>query len=112
MNCQYVREKYGVPAAIGRRVIASGKPGVIAEDRGHYIGVNFDSDKPGVIFNVHPKSNVEYLEMDKVRKMTCSQKRYQDYLKVADCFNSFRHFVICNTCKAQICCGCEKVREA
>lgn len=62
--CQYVRDHYGVPAEIGRRVLAYGKPGVIAEDRGHYIGVNLDGDKPGTVRNYHPTDGVEYLEMD------------------------------------------------
>jgi len=79
-NCEYVRENYGVPAAIGRRVVVYGKPGIIAEDRGHYIGVNFDADKPGVIRNAHPTSEVEYGEIGTVRKMTRSQRRYNDYL--------------------------------
>lgn len=86
MNCKYVKEHYGVPADIGRRVIFKGKPGIIAADRGNYIGVNFDEDKPGVISNVHPTDDVEYGEMGKIRKMTRSQKRYRDYIKSeADC---------------------------
>jgi hypothetical protein len=44
MDCEYARVYYGVPACIGRRVTVDGKPGIIAEDRGHYIGVNFDDD--------------------------------------------------------------------
>jgi hypothetical protein len=79
MSCEYVREHYGVPAVIGRRVVVGGKPGIIAEDRGHYIGVNFDADKPGVVCNAHPTSEVEYGEMGVVRKMTRSQQRYRDY---------------------------------
>jgi len=93
MNCEYVRNYYGVPACIGRIVVVNGKQGIIAEDRGHYIGVSFDSHKPGVIWNVHPTSNVEYKGMGKIRKMTRSQKRYQDYLSVADCYESFAHFL-------------------
>lgn len=81
MSCEYVRKYYGVPACIGRRILFKGKPGIIAEDRGHYIGVNFDEDKPGVICNVHPTDGVEYGEMGKVRKMTRSQKRYRDYIR-------------------------------
>jgi len=81
MNCEYVREHYGVPAVICRRVVVNGKPGIIAEDRGHYIGVNFDADKPGVVCNAHPTSEVEYGEMGVIRKMTRSQKRYIDYLR-------------------------------
>ena len=79
-NCEYVVNQYGVPACIGRRVIVSGKAGVIAEDRGHYIGINFDSDKARSICNAHPTSNVEYGEMGTIRKMTRSQQRYRDYL--------------------------------
>lgn len=92
MNCQYVRERYGVPAEIGRRVLVNGKPGIIAADRGHYIGVNFDADKPGFIHNAHPTADVDYLEMGKVRPMTRAQQRYQEYLE-ADCFESFAHFL-------------------
>jgi len=77
----YVRGSYGVPAAIGRRVTIDGKPGVIAEDRGHYIGVNFDADKPGVIRNAHPTWKVEYLDMGTVRPMTRSQRRYEAFLE-------------------------------
>lgn len=92
MNCEYVRENYGVTACIGRRVTVDGKPGIIAEDRGHYIGVNFDSDKPGVIMNAHPTWKVEYLEMGKVRKLTRSQIRYHRFLEFGDGFDSFLDF--------------------
>lgn len=76
----YVREHYGVPAAIGRRVVIDGKPGVIAADRGHYIGVNFDCDKPGVVRHAHPTWSVTYLDMGAVRPMTRSQLRYEKFL--------------------------------
>lgn len=39
MNCYYVRNRYGVPACLGRRVSAYGEPGIITEDRGYYIGI-------------------------------------------------------------------------
>lgn len=68
IDCKYVKDFYGVPANIGRRVVVAGKPGVIAKDRGHYIGVNFDEDPPGAICNCHPVWNVEYGEMGKVRQ--------------------------------------------
>ncbi len=80
MNCEYVRQHYNVPACIGRRVIAYGKPGIIAEDRGNYIGVNLDSDKPSRICNYHPTDEIEYLGMGTIRKLTRSQKNYQDFL--------------------------------
>lgn len=66
MNCEYVRQHYHVPACIGRRVMVYGKPGIIAEDRGHYIGVNLDTDKPSAVNNYHPTDEVEYLGMGKV----------------------------------------------
>lgn len=92
MNCEYIQKTYGVPAEIGRRVNVYGKPGIIAADRGHYIGVNFDADKPGVIHNAHPASEVEYLGMGEVRKLTKSQERYRRYLEVSECFDSFVDF--------------------
>lgn len=93
MACEYAREYYGVPACIGRRVTVNGEPGIIAEDRGHYIGVTFDKDKPGVISNAHPTWKVEYLDMGKIRKMTRSQKRYRAWLDYgADYFDDFIDF--------------------
>lgn len=93
MNCEYVRNYYGVPACIGRRVIVYGKPGIIAEDRGNYIGVNLDEDKPSRVSNYHPTDKVEYLGMGEVRKLTRSQKNYQDYLK-SDCGHSFGEWML------------------
>ena len=81
MSCEYARAHYGVEACIGRRVEVNGKAGIIAEDRGHYIGVNFDEDKAGFIINAHPTWKVKYLGMGKVRSMTRSQKRYQRFLE-------------------------------
>src|SRR5687767_8878356 len=92
MSCEYVRENYGVPAEIGRRVVVHGKPGIIAADRGNYIGVNFDEDKPGVIKNAHPTSEVEYLGMGKVRQMTRSQRRYAEYI-AHDGYDSFAAYL-------------------
>jgi len=91
-DCEYVRENYGVEACIGRRVEVNGRLGVIAEDRGHHIGVLFDSDKPGNISPAHPTWEVKYLGMGKVRKMTRSQRRYRDYREFSECFDSFIDF--------------------
>jgi len=76
----YASKTYGVPADVGRRVTVYGKPGIIAVDRGHYLGVNFDADKPGVIRNCHPTDEVIYGEMGKIRQLTRSQQNYRDYL--------------------------------
>ena len=89
----YAKNHYGVPADIGRRVTVSGKPGIIAEDRGQYIGVNFDCDKPGIVYPCHPTSEVEYQEMGTVRKPSRSQQRYNDYLRVADCYENFGDYL-------------------
>lgn len=89
---EYVRSYYGVPAEIGRRVTVYGKPGIIAEDRGHYIGVTLDSDKPGRVSNYHPTDGVEYLGMGTVRKLTRSQQNYRDFLR-ADCGHTFAEWM-------------------
>lgn len=93
MSCEYVKSYYGVPAQVGRRVTIEGKRGIIAEDRGHYIGVNFDEDPPGIISNAHPTWKVIYGCMGKIRKMTRSQARYQDYLRHADLYDSFSEYL-------------------
>ena len=93
MNCEYVKEHYGVPSCIGRRVIAYGKPGIIAEDRGNYIGILLDSGKPGNVNNYHPTDGIKYLnEMGLVRKPSRYQARYQRYLEYGDGFNTFIGF--------------------
>lgn len=92
MSCEYVKKYYNVPAEIGRRVEVYGDAGIIAKDCGHYIGVNFDKDKPGVIRNCHPTSEVKYLGMGKIRKMTKAQERYRRFLEYGDCFDSFIDF--------------------
>lgn len=55
----YVRERYGVPAKRGMRVIADGKPGRITSGAGHYIRVLIDGDKHSSYW--HPTWNMEYL---------------------------------------------------
>jgi hypothetical protein len=85
MACEYVRQYHGVPAEIGRRVEWGGRQGVIAEDRGNYLGVLFDDAKPGSISILHPTDGVVYLDMGPVRQMTAAQKRYRDY-RSADWF--------------------------
>ena len=93
LNFDYIKKYYGVPACRGLRVLIDGKPGIIAESMGCYIGVLMDSDKPNNIMPYHPTSKVEYLGMGKVRQMTRSQLRYHEYLKVADCFESFADYL-------------------
>jgi hypothetical protein len=97
-KCEYVRDYYGVPAVIGRAVIAYGKPGVIAADRGNYIGILLDESDPDDIGNYHPRDGIEYLEEIRlVRKLPkrkrLAKERYQRYLEFGDCFDSFRDFL-------------------
>lgn len=82
-----------MPADINRRVTVNGKPGIIVADRGAYIGVNFDCDKPTYISPCHPTWMVEYLEMGTPRKLTRGQRRWMDYLEVADCFENFNAYL-------------------
>ncbi len=89
MNCEYIRNYYGVPAEIGRRVIVDGKPGIIAEDGGNYIGVNFDADKPGKVFQCHPTWRVVYDHIGTVRPASRSQQRYKRFLEYGDSFEGF-----------------------
>ena len=92
MDFEYVKRHYGVPAGMGIRVVVQGKPGIIAADRGHYIGVNFDEDPPGDIVNVHPTDEVEYLDKGRIRKPSRSRARYQRYLS-SDCGCSFAEWM-------------------
>lgn len=94
-NCDYVRRYYEVPAEIGRRVMIDGKPGIITEDRGAYIGVVMDGDKATNIRPYHPTWKVEYLDMGTVPKLTRSQLRYRHYLRVSECYDDFRHYLEC-----------------
>ncbi|RYD37453.1 MAG: hypothetical protein EOP85_17575 [Verrucomicrobiaceae bacterium] len=88
-----MRTYYKVPACYGRKVVIDGKPGIIVEDRGNYIGVTLDSDKPTMVRSYHPTHLVEYGEMGKPRRMTASQQRYRDYLDVSECFDGFLHYL-------------------
>jgi hypothetical protein len=76
---EYIKNYYNVPADIGRRVTVYGDAGIIVEDRGHYLGVNFDKHKATDVRSVHPTDEVVYGEMGKRRKLTASQKRYAEF---------------------------------
>ncbi|EJN31888.1 hypothetical protein PMI35_01169 [Pseudomonas sp. GM78] len=62
-NCAYVRQHYQVPAEIGRRVIAYGKPGTITQDFGHHIGIVLDEDEKRHACHYHPVDGIEYGDM-------------------------------------------------
>ena len=80
---EYISEFYGINIKVGMDVIFNGERGVVSQDKGHYIGVNFDKDKPGVISNVHPIDDLLIFtgKTRKVRKMSRSQKNYQEYIR-------------------------------
>jgi hypothetical protein len=100
-SLEYIREYYGVPADIGRRVTVYGKPGVIVGGHGAYLSVNLDSDSPSIRKTYHPTDQMEYHEMGVVRKMTPAQRRYQEYLDAGECYDSFRHFLQARTARGQ-----------
>jgi hypothetical protein len=91
-GCAYVRQHYGVPACIGRKVIAYGKPGIILEDRGHYIGVALDDDKKVRVGNYHPTDGIVYGEMaDKLPKRP--RRSNYDKFNNDDCGLSFEEWL-------------------
>tara|TARA_R110000868_G_scaffold398485_1_gene671674 strand:+ start:563 stop:880 length:318 start_codon:yes stop_codon:yes gene_type:complete len=99
MDFEYIKRTYNVPAEIGRIVTVSGKRGIIVVDRGHYLGVNFDCDKAGVVKNAHPTSEVEYFGMGKIRTPLKSKQRYTRFLEYGDGFQSFLDYCRWDSCK-------------
>jgi len=83
MAFEYIIDYYKVPAEINREIEFDGRKGMIVEDRGNYIGVNFYDDKPDTVKSLHPTYNVTYLESfgkPRAIKNRASKQRYQDYL--------------------------------
>ena len=87
MDCEYVKNYYGVPCDIGRIILYHGDYGTIYEDGGNYTRVNFDKDKPGECKNIHPTDpSLIYCDnFIELRELTKSQQRYQDYLHSEVC---------------------------
>jgi hypothetical protein len=56
----YVRQRYGVPARRGMRVVADGNPGRITSGAGNYIRVLIDGEKRPSTW--HPTWHMEYLD--------------------------------------------------
>lgn len=106
MSFDYIKKTYGVPAERGRRVICSGKPGIIIGCDGHYIQVVLDGLQHSG--NYHPTWEVVYGDMGplpavakrwrclppwrsdwlidsfEVMAPTRSKARYQAYLDLTD----------------------------
>lgn len=92
---EYIKSTYKVPAEIGREILYKGdkkgeRKGIIVEDRGNYIGVNFYDSKPENVVPLHPTWEVEYLGVGKVREVSKSRmrakQRYEEY-RGADWFS-------------------------
>jgi hypothetical protein len=81
----YIRRHYNVPAEKHREVIVDGKKGVITEDMGSYIGVNFYDKVTMLALACHPTWRVQYLDTfnnnPPIKKTTRSQRRYQEFLR-------------------------------
>lgn len=84
MDFTYIKERYNVPAQMYREVLVDGKKGVITEDKGNYLGVNFYDNLTAKPLICHPTWKVEYLETfnykPPIKKLTRSQKRYLEFL--------------------------------
>lgn len=80
---EYIKDYYGVDVAIGMDIEFNGDRGIVSADKGNYIGVTFDKDKPGNVSNIHPKDEALVFtgKIRKVRSLTRSQSNYQDYLR-------------------------------
>lgn len=69
MSLSYIRDYYKVPAEVGRRVVAYGKPGIIMGAINAYIGVVLDGDPKRQQRPHHPEDGIVYGEMaDKLPK--------------------------------------------
>lgn len=60
MSIQYIRDYYKVPAKVGGRVTAYGKPGIITGANGAYLLIRIDGAKHALPH--HPTDQIEYLD--------------------------------------------------
>lgn len=58
---QWIRDRYGVPAKRGGRVVFDGKPGRILSTHAGHLVLHLDEDKPSHRTYVHPCWRMEYL---------------------------------------------------
>lgn len=58
MSMDYIRNRYGVPAKRGARVVADGKPGTIVAARGGHLRIRLDGEKRTGSW--HPTWNMDY----------------------------------------------------
>lgn len=55
----YVNRAYRPGIKVGTRLLFCDRPATVVEDRGHYLGIQFDSG--GDVVSIHPTWSVEYL---------------------------------------------------
>lgn len=92
---RYINKNYGIDARIGRLIRYIGDLGVIIEDRGIYLGVNFLGTRRGLIVNVHPTYEVEYLDqVVEISKISKYEKSYNFYLTHFGKFKDFGDFCV------------------
>ena len=80
---EYIKATYAVDVKLGMDINFNGDRGIVTEDKGHYIGVTFDKDKPGAVSNIHPTDEKLTFtgKFRKIRKMSRSQQNYSNYLR-------------------------------
>jgi len=95
-NFEYIKNAYKVPADMHREVIVNGRKGVITEDMGNYIGVNFYDNKTAHALPCHPTWEVTYLNTfnrkPPVFRQSKSKQRYHTYLR-SDCSETFSEWI-------------------
>ncbi len=90
---EYIKNFYGRELFLNQIVYYKGERGIVLGAT-HYVEVNLDSDKPRHTVNIHPQDqNLEYTNKAGVpRKLTRSQKRYQEYID-SECCESFSEWL-------------------
>lgn len=58
MSMEYIRDRYGVPAKRGARVVADGKPGTIVAARGGHLRIRLDGERDTRSW--HPLWHMDY----------------------------------------------------
>lgn len=79
MSLDYIKQHYGVPADLGRKVVFQGRTGVIVGYHGACLKVNFDDEKPNKYAKLHPNWHIEYGDIGVIRPLTRGQQRYQEW---------------------------------
>lgn len=108
--CEYVQQHYQVPACIGRRVIAYGKPGTITEDHGHYIGITLDESTKRRAGRYHPVDGIEYGDMVEKLPRPARSSNYDKFLdEDIDCY--FHEFLCIIKPEVEMRGGCREWRD-